>query len=671
MTDSATSEPRLQQSMSLDFDHRPRSYCSECLEVLPETPRAGKRVSNATRLCGRCKRLRKGRRKPQSEPTKPVGHTSAREVDVPQTSSARGGPVPSRTNPTFYVDPPRHTPDGAVAEDPAGPAASLRYFTAFCRRSASACISHATDVGSTIAAASFDIMRKTWHTIVLPFIFYLTDICRQLASAYAARGLHYRLPILLVILCMLSYVGLAIRMLVINRYASDQTLLDHAALVYATHASIPLLFSHILPALAFTPMFRIKEAAVRESYLAVKSTNCLRLMPRGQTCPYPTTREQSVRLKVSLNELDSSLYPLYQSVDSNLTRELRYFALPPISLYDQPQESLDKVIASTRNQSHVEEILIDIIELFDLPNYMDDSINARGLEPIEKYNIELERVAKDLLPFLEKSLSLLLSAHDGYDNLFITLDEIGLAHYADPLKQILSEGVEEGEEGDGKGQSWGGYLKKTFTGRSSTTRIPVVSLSTVLSSSLYHYYSIYTLLYSIRCHNILLYKSAVSYIPAQLFNPVYLDRRKTFFTSLPFRQPITKMLNPLGLTKEENDTALSLARGILARGMPIPPADAWGWEHASTAQIRLRPFPSQIPCPWGLMYPAGSPSSFLCNESQSYMLEFPNATEGTATWNKLLGLSHLRNVFKLIHDGQGPYVHAVAEHAAWVKGRTG
>lgn len=120
------------------------------------------------------------------------------------------------------------------------------------------------------------------------------------------------------------------------------------------------------------------------------------------------------------------------------------------------------------------ETLINANELFDVPIAVDESINAQGLQPIEKYNIELERVAKDLLPLLERSLSLLLSAHDDYNDLFKTLDEIGLAHYADPLKQILSEGVEEGEEGDGKGQSWGGYLKTTFTGRSSTARIPVI-----------------------------------------------------------------------------------------------------------------------------------------------------------------------------------------------------
>ncbi|KAI4128196.1 MAG: hypothetical protein LQ341_006705 [Variospora aurantia] len=356
----------------------------------------------------------------------------------------------------------------------------------------------------------------------------------------------------------------------------------------------------------------------------------------------------------------------------HLTSELKRFGLPPISHYrGRPLPTLDKAIASTRYQSHVVETLINANELFDVPIAVDESINAQGLQPIEKYNIELERVAKDLLPLLERSLSLLLSAHDDYNDLFKTLDEIGLAHYADPLKQILSEGVEEGEEGDGKGQSWGGYLKTTFTGRSSTARIPVVSLSTVLSSSLYHYYSIYTLLCSIRYHNILLYKSTVSNIPAQVLNPITIDNRKTFFTSLPFRHPTTKMRKPLGLTKEENDTALFLFREIRTRAIPIPPPDAWGWEHASTAQISLRPFPSRIPCPWGLMYPAGSPSSFLCNESQSYMLEFPNAAEGTTTWNKLLGLSHLRNVFKLIQEGQVPYGHAVVRYAAWVKGKTG
>lgn len=261
-------------------------------------------------------------------------------------------------------------------------------------------------------------------------------------------------------------------MLIINRYASDQTLLDHAALLYATHAPIPLLFSHILPALAFTPMIRIKEAAVRQTYLAVRYTKCLRLTPRSKTCPYPMTTEQAARLQLSVNRLDSSLYPLSNSVEMNLTYKLQWFALPFKSLYEMPLRDLDEAIASTRNQNHADETLINANELFYL-YYMDESINVQGLIPLERYNRELERVAQKPWPSLERSLSLLLSAHDDYGDLFQTLDEIGLAHYADPLKQILSEGVLEGEEGDGQGQSLGGYLKKTFTGRGSTPRIPV------------------------------------------------------------------------------------------------------------------------------------------------------------------------------------------------------
>lgn len=199
----------------------------------------------------------------------------------------------------------------------------------------------------------------------------------------------------------------------------------------------------------------------------------------------------------------------------------------------------------------------------------------------------------------------------------------------------------------------------------------MISLSTVLSLSLYHYYSIYSLLYSIRYYNILLHERIVSYIPPQDFLSRDWNEEKTFFTSLPFRHPTTKAADPLGLTKEEYDTRLFLAREIRTRKIPLPPPDAWSWEHASTANITLRPFPSRIPCPWGLMYAAGSASSSLCNESRSYMLDFPNAKEGTATWNKLLGLSHLRNVFKLIEEWQAPYTHAAKQHVAWVKGKTG
>ncbi|KAL8968312.1 MAG: hypothetical protein Q9197_004947 [Variospora fuerteventurae] len=489
---------------------------------------------------------------------------SAREVDIPKSLSAREEPVISRTNPIFSVDSPTDTADGAVPEDPAGPQASPLDLRASCRRSASALVSHVTDVGETMAAAPLNLVTKTSHTFVVPFISHLTHICRQSISASIARRL--RLPKLLLILGILSYVGLAIRI-----YASDQTLLDHAALLYATHAPVPLPFSHILPALALPSMFRIKETAVSQTFLAVEYTNCLRLALGDQTCPYPTTGEQSARLKVSLDKLDSSLLPLDNHVRWHLTPELKGFGLPTISHHwGMPLPTLDQAIASTRHQSHVAETLINANELFDVPIYMGRSINARGLEPIETYSSELERAAKDLLPLLERSLSLLLSAHDDYDDLFKTLDEIGLAHYADPLKQILSEGVEEGGEGVSKGQSWGG-LKTTFTGRNRTARIPVVLSSTVVPSSLYHCYSIYTLLYSIRYHNILLYKSTVSNIPAKVMNLNVIADRKTFFTSLPFRHPTTKLRKPLGLTKEENDTALSLAREIRARAIPIPP----------------------------------------------------------------------------------------------------
>ncbi|KAI4128195.1 MAG: hypothetical protein LQ341_006704 [Variospora aurantia] len=60
-------------------------------------------------------------RQEEAEPTKPVRHMSAREVDGPESLSAREGPVLSRTNPIFSVDSPTDTADGAVPEDPAGP----------------------------------------------------------------------------------------------------------------------------------------------------------------------------------------------------------------------------------------------------------------------------------------------------------------------------------------------------------------------------------------------------------------------------------------------------------------------------------------------------------------------------------------------------------------------
>ncbi|KAL8993920.1 MAG: hypothetical protein Q9188_007205 [Gyalolechia gomerana] len=660
-TDEITDWPRLQQSRSLGSDRQPESYCSECSEVLPEIPRASKRVSNPAKVCDRCKRKRKGR-KALSEPIKAVRHRSAREVDAPESSSAREpvgsaareGPVLSTTNTRSYGD--SHG-DPATEAVPAGPQAGRYDIRAFCRRSA------------------------------LQFISNLTNICRTLVSAFVARRLYYRLPILLIVVCVLSYVVLSIRMLINNPYASDQTLLNHAALLYATHAPLPLLFAHILPTLAYRPMFRIKEDAVRRTYLGVKYEICLRLAPEWpgnpashQSCSYPMTREQSAQLSLSLNKLDNSLLQLKGYVDHNVTSDLQFFAgVLPLCLL-VPMMLFDEAIAWTRNLSHGEETLVNANELFHMVYVMHESINTYGLQAIEMYNRQLEKEAKDQLLSLERLLALLLSAHDDYDDLFRTLHEIGLAHYTDALKQILSEGVQEGEAGDGKGQSWDAYLKMTFKGRTRTPRIPTVSLSTVLSSSLYHYYSIYTLLYSIRYRNILLHRSTVSHIPTQAFAPWELESWEpdlnttttTFFTSPPFRHPTgPRLLNPLKLSKEERDTALALARQIRNRKIPLPPPDSWVWEHESTANINLRPFPSRIPCPWGLTFPAGSPTSLLCNRSESYILEFPNAKEGTTTWNRLLGLKHLRDVFVLVEQWQVTWGQAVEQHTAWVKGKTG
>ncbi|KAL8898814.1 MAG: hypothetical protein Q9207_006513 [Kuettlingeria erythrocarpa] len=258
----------------------------------------------------------------------------------------------------------------------------------------------------------------------------------------------------------------------------------------------------------------------------------------------------------------------------NLTYNLQWFALPLISCYKVPLRQLDEAITSTRNQNHVDETLINANELFYL-YYMDESINMQGLIPLERYNRELERVAQKPWPSLERSLALLLSAHDDYGDLFKMLDEIGLAHYADPLKQIVCW---RAKKGTAKHKAWG-------------------------------------LLYSIRFYNILLHERIVSYIPPQDFLWRDWNQEKTFFTSLPFRHPTTKAAELLGLSKEEYDTRLFLALEIHTRRILIPPPDAWAWEHALTANITLRPFPSRIPCPRGLMYAAGSASSFLCNES--------------------------------------------------------
>lgn len=76
-------------------------------------------------------------------------------------------------------------------------------------------------------------------------------------------------------------VVLAAPMLKNNRYASDQTLFDYVAILYAAHTSVPLLVAYLLPTLAFPCMLDSKRHAARETDLLVKDA------------PFPVQSQQS------------------------------------------------------------------------------------------------------------------------------------------------------------------------------------------------------------------------------------------------------------------------------------------------------------------------------------------------------------------------------------------
>ncbi|KAL8717109.1 MAG: hypothetical protein Q9225_005620 [Loekoesia sp. 1 TL-2023] len=260
-----------------------------------------------------------------------------------------------------------------------------------------------------------------------------------------------------------------------NPYASDQTLLDHAAQLYTVHVSIPLLATHVLPTLAFSRMFQVKEDAALQTAQAVNLKHYY---------PCPMTEEQASQLGLSLHRLHGSMLQLHYSVSLNLTGTLRHVPKTLLHLSDRPMQQLGDAILLTRNRSHTQEIFISANELFDILNgweFQIRGINSYGLKALEEYSVDLERSVKEVLPYLEDSLSLLLTAYDHYDDVFKVLHNIGLSHCQKNLEQSLSitDGQErEGEEGH-KPSGWGACLRN-WRGK---PRYPVRPKSTSVSFS--------------------------------------------------------------------------------------------------------------------------------------------------------------------------------------------
>ncbi|KAL9104814.1 MAG: hypothetical protein Q9163_000262 [Psora crenata] len=244
------------------------------------------------------------------------------------------------------------------------------------------------------------------------------------------------LLILPVLLLILSLVFRITRMLLSNRYASDQTLLDHTALLYVAHASLPLLFAHLIPTMTFPHLFSV---TYKTSALTAKAVRW-----KYFTCPM--TNEQSFQLLPPLELLKKWLQQLNWMVRWEIDDRLRLFTELLDYVLQKPLKELDKAILDTRNRSHGQEILISAHELFPLldgwkrPLY-SHGINSYGLRALERYSVSLNEKLGALLPLLWEAVSLLLAVHDHYNNVFTVLDDIGLSHCRKDLEEDLSEAL--------------------------------------------------------------------------------------------------------------------------------------------------------------------------------------------------------------------------------------
>lgn len=276
---------------------------------------------------------------------------------------------------------------------------------------------------------------------------------RETISLVVALRLRRVLLALLLISPVVFLVSRITRMLLSNRYASDQTLLNQAGQLYAVHASLPLLYAHLLTTVTFPTMFALAhegayltEGAVRREY-----SSC------------PMTPEQSSQLLPPLVLLAESTRRLENLVEGELHQRLVMLAEEGFrSRIPRPLELLDQAIRDTRNRSHRQEILIcahDLFPLLDGLGWPKDAggINSYGLQPLEGYSVSLDKEVDEVLLFLGKALHLLLDVHDRYNNVFTTLGDIGLSRCREALEKELSQGrqhpwvVENDEEREPSG----------------------------------------------------------------------------------------------------------------------------------------------------------------------------------------------------------------------------
>ncbi|KAL8941835.1 MAG: hypothetical protein Q9216_002013 [Gyalolechia sp. 2 TL-2023] len=420
-----------------------------------------------------------------------------------------------------------------------------------------------------------------------------------------------------------------VSMLLRNRYASDQTLIDLAAQVYATHTSLPLLYAHIIPTVTFPFMFKSTHFMTRVTVGAIEH----------EYLPCPIKREQSSQLLPPLMLLDASMNNLKRLVDGKL--HLGLTTLSERLRIRRPVERLHEAVQAMERRSHRREVLICALELFPLLDFaggrlMDDrGINLHGLRPLEEYSVDLDRELDKVMPLLAEALFLLLDIHDRYNNVFTITDHLGLSHCHAALESSLSR-----------------YQ------HTSKDEVVVIPIPHALSAGFFHYWSIFTLLHRLRCDNVLLYTKANAYLPPREFWPWDVHPNSSTFDRPPWREAAgARRLAPLQVKKSENDTVEALARGFRSRRIFIDAPDQWVWDHPSTADSPLRPFPSQVPCPPGLKFPINSSSSFLCkplsppvSPPSERLYPSARANPETTTYNKLLGLRHLCDVFAIIRD---------------------
>ncbi|KAI4120913.1 MAG: hypothetical protein LQ338_006677, partial [Usnochroma carphineum] len=470
--------------------------------------------------------------------------------------------------------------------------------------------------------------------------------------------------LLLGVLLILPVIHRVARMLDYNRYASDQILHTQAIQLEAAHASVPLLFAHILPTLGLVSLLDIVHDASRLTAQAV-------------TLEYfecPMTWEQSMSLGPSLALLADSVGKLDKLVEEELQPNMDSFAwrLPRLSW--RPVQLLDQAILKTSNRSHGLESLICANELFPLLNNLATprGINTLGLLPLEGYSVSLDECIGSVWPSIERTVSLLLMVHDHYNGVFEKGDELGLSRCRASLEQSLSRGKKRPwhvEENVGFIARLVQRLKTTPPVLFTTTSKQQASIPITIHTALFNYWSMLTLLHNLRHDNVLLYTSANAYLPPVIFRRKELNKT-SIFDNPPFRQPSgSKRRQPLQVSEQDDHTLNTLAQSLRDRGISMDPPEEWTWTHPSINNKLLHSLlaarvPYFIPFSPGGLNSTVSSNPVSCTPSSSSLSTSPSSS----TQRKRLSLHSFRDLF--VHQGNTmtDLGHMYRDHSAFVHG---